>query len=63
VQFRRNAVRTLISTISEEKKHQSSTEMLQKLESVCPTKPYNDWVEHEHIEQDLSDGTQSRVTW
>jgi thiamine phosphate synthase YjbQ (UPF0047 family) len=63
VQFRRNTARTSSATVPEEKKRQSDSDMLQKLELLCPTKSYNEWVEHENIEQDLSDGIPACVTW
>ncbi|EAW17318.1 RING finger protein [Aspergillus fischeri NRRL 181] len=36
--------------------------MLQKLESLCPTKPYDEWIEHTQIEQDLSDRASTHFT-
>ncbi|KAF7122228.1 hypothetical protein CNMCM5793_000185 [Aspergillus hiratsukae] len=62
LQVRRNAARASASTIVKETKHQSDTEMLQKLESLCPTKPYDEWIETTHVEQDLSDRTSTHFT-
>jgi hypothetical protein len=62
IQVRRNLARASASTISEKGKHQADTEMLQKLESLCPTKSYVEWVEHDHIEQDLSDRAPNHFT-
>ncbi|KAF4264944.1 hypothetical protein KXW98_009120 [Aspergillus fumigatus] len=62
VQVRRNAARTSASTVVKETKQHSDTEMLQKLESICPTKPYDEWVEHTQTEQDLSDRSSAHFT-
>jgi hypothetical protein len=63
IQVRRNLARASASTVSEKGNHQADTEMLQKFESLCPTKSYDEWVEHVHIEQDLSDRASNHFTW
>lgn len=63
IQVRRNLVRASAITVSEKVNQQADTEILQKLESLCPTKSYDEWVELVHIEQDLSDRASNHVTW
>ncbi|GIJ86411.1 hypothetical protein Asppvi_005299 [Aspergillus pseudoviridinutans] len=63
-QVRKNAARASASnSLKEKTKHQSDTEMLQKLESLCPTKSYDEWIERSQVEQDLSDRASTRFTW
>ncbi|KAL3409678.1 RING finger [Aspergillus fumigatus] len=57
-----DSARTSASTVVKETKQHSDTEMLQKLESICPTKPYDEWVEHTQTEQDLSDRSSAHFT-